>query len=74
MNQDERFKIGSMWLGIAEMNGKEISATSLGMMLDAVSDIPFEKVFNAMQSWIKESKISTPIAGRNQRTCIAKSV
>lgn len=58
MNQNERIKIGEMWIGIAAMFGKEISSTALKIMLDAISDLPFEKTYLAMNDWVKSSKQS----------------
>lgn len=56
MNQQERTAVGSVWLSIAQMYGKEISRHTLGMMLDALSGQDPKKVLDFLNDWIKTSK------------------
>lgn len=60
MTHEERVQIGSMWIAIAEMNGKEISQVSLKLMIDSVSDLPGNKIIQAMNQWIATSKQPRP--------------
>lgn len=56
MNQDWRAKIGSAWARIAEMTGRPLSRGAVSLMLDSVSELPPEKVFGALETWLKENK------------------
>lgn len=56
MTQQDRIEIGEMWLGLAAMYGKEIQRAALSMMLDAVSDLPADRVKIALREWARVSK------------------
>lgn len=56
MTDHERAQIGSTWLILAQMNGKEVQPAALSMMLDAISDLPAQKVINALNDWCAKSK------------------
>lgn len=51
-----RFEIGKIWLGLAEMYGKEISTNALTIMLNAIEDLDTEKVIIALNNWARTSK------------------
>lgn len=56
MNSQERIRIGEIWINTAEVYGKEIKDAGLRIMLDAVSDLPFEAVLSALRDWPRVSK------------------
>lgn len=57
MNAFERQQIGDKWLDIAAMFGKDISIQSLKMMLNAVDHLDFEKTNQALDKWVKTTKL-----------------
>lgn len=57
---DLRVRIGKIWIAIGEMYGKQISQSSLSIMLRAIEDLDEQDVMNALNSWVKTSKIPRP--------------
>jgi hypothetical protein len=57
MNQQEKIKVGEMWIGLAQMYGKDIPAVVMKLMLDAISDLDAMRVLQCMNHWAMNSKI-----------------
>lgn len=58
MTKEGRIRIGECWLAIAQMVGRDLSIHSLGMMLDAVADLPDQELERAFNQWVMQSKVS----------------
>lgn len=57
MTEHERKHIAKIWHGLAQMYGREIHTTALGMMLNAVDDLNFHEIEKALNDWARESKL-----------------
>lgn len=57
MNQEQRTKIGRVWVSLAQLHGKELNPGVLKMILDSVSDLDPDQVLNALNQWAKTSKM-----------------
>lgn len=57
MTQQERIKIGELWIGLANMYGKEITKKALSIMLSSVSDLDPDVVIVALEEWPMKSKL-----------------
>lgn len=57
MTENYRTLIGKTWIAVAEVFGKEISKASLPLMINAVSDLNPNAVLDALNNWIKTSKL-----------------
>lgn len=55
MNQQERIGIGELWMAVGQMYGKEINRMALGLLLDAVDDLPANDVAKALKEWVAKS-------------------
>jgi hypothetical protein len=58
MTQQERIRIGELWMGLAQMYGKEIPRPALSIMLNAVADLDAVKIEKALNDWAMTSKLS----------------
>lgn len=64
MTSEQRIQIGEAWMALATVYGREIQKPALTMMLNAISDLPAEKVLIVMNDWMKEAKNrSHPLPG-----------
>lgn len=66
MIEQERIRVGEQWMALALMyEGKTIPSAALRLMLDAVDDLPFEKVMKALSDWTKDKKSTRhPLPGQ----------
>jgi hypothetical protein len=55
MNKEQKLKLAEMLLARAEIAGRVLSMPAVGMMIEDLEDLPFEKVFSILQSWGKTS-------------------
>lgn len=69
MTQEERKTIGRRWIAVASTHGKVFSNDAWSVMLNAVDDLPFERLKNALDNWLAGPKARTfpfPIDLREQ--------
>ncbi len=52
-----RISIGELWIGLAQMYGKDISKPSMSIMLNAISDLDSRAVEKVLNEWAKTSKL-----------------
>lgn len=58
MTREQRTRIGEAWIALAQMYGREVSRTTLSFMLDAIDDLEYDKVLNALKAWARSSKLN----------------
>lgn len=56
MTQEERTQVATAWLTLAQIYGKDVPPQAMTMMINAVSDLPVEKVLRAIDEWSRVSK------------------
>lgn len=57
MTNEERNRIGHLWVGLAQMYGKDIAPAALAVMLKAIDDIPALAIEKALNDWVRTSKL-----------------